>query len=174
MRLGTLSMTVATLLLAAGVGNAFAGQTGRGEGSRIDGQMMVQIIGEVKAVDAVSHRVTVVNAQGVSTQLNVGSGVQDLDKLPLGTRVKSTALQPVTLTPVRGATVQEAVPGDKRFVAKVTSVDIDTGVVMLRDADNLPIEVHARDARQVHALKSGTNVKVEVQGGQKNASRKSH
>ncbi|SAK80618.1 hypothetical protein AWB75_04986 [Caballeronia catudaia] len=140
--------------------------------SRIEGLMVVQVIGEVKAVDASAHRVTVVNAQGVATQLNVSPDMQDLGKLPLGTRVKSSVLQPVTLTRIGHAKLQQAVPGDKRFVAQVASVDAATGVVMLEDADRLPIEVRARDARQAGMLASGATVRVDVVNEHANAAQK--
>ncbi|SAL15468.1 hypothetical protein AWB74_00454 [Caballeronia arvi] len=154
----TLGFIFAALLIALQGGPAMAEQAA----SNIEGLMVVQVIGEVKAVDPSAHRVTVVNAQGVATQVNVSPDMQDLDKLPLGTRIKSSVLQPVTLTPIGHAKLQQAVPGDKRFVAQVASVDTATGVVMLKDADSLPIEVRARDARQAGTLASGATVRVDV------------
>ncbi|KND60760.1 hypothetical protein BVER_00719c [Candidatus Burkholderia verschuerenii] len=120
----------------------------------IDGTMVVQIIGEVQAVDA----------QGRATQLNVSPSMHDLDKLPLGTRVKSTALQPVTLTKAANAKAQSMIPGDRQFIAKVANVDGATGVITLKDADDLPIEVRARDPGKAAALSNGTSVKVMLQG----------
>src|SRR5215469_14825968 len=95
MKMKTLGMVAAVSLIALGSGSAMAGRAA----SHIEGQMVVQIIGEVKAVDPAAHRVTVVDSQGTETALNVSADMHDLDKLPLGTRVKSGALQPVTLTP---------------------------------------------------------------------------
>lgn len=164
----TLGRMLAASLIALYGTNAMADRAA----SSIEGQMVVQVIGEVKAVDASAHRVTVVNAQGVSTQLNVSPAMQDLDKLPLGTRIKSSALQPVTLTPVGHAPLQQAIPGDKRFVAQVTSVDATTGVVMLKDADNVPIEVRARDARQASTLASGATVRVDTVNNRPSPSQK--
>ncbi|SAK78420.1 hypothetical protein AWB79_04892 [Caballeronia hypogeia] len=158
MKIKTLGMIVAASLISLGGECAMAARTA----PHIEGKLVVQVIGEVKAVDVAAHRVTIANAQGVETQLNVSADMHDLDKLPLGTRIKSSALQPVTLTPVGQEKLQEAIPGDKRFVAQVTSVDSASGVVMLKDADNLPIEVRASDARQAAALARGTTVRVEV------------
>jgi hypothetical protein len=128
----------------------------------LDGTMLVQIIGEVQAVDASAHRVTVVDTQGHATQLNVGPDMQDLDKLPLGTRVKGAALQPVTLTKAANAKPQAMIPGDNQFVAKVDHVDDTTGVILLKDANDLPIEVRARDPHKAAALSNGIAVKVVV------------
>ncbi|SAK54903.1 hypothetical protein AWB76_02085 [Caballeronia temeraria] len=166
MKLRTRGLILAASLLALGSECAMAERAA----PHIEGKMVVQVIGEVKAVDHDAHRVTIADAQGAETRLNVSAGMHDLDKLPLGTRIKSTALQPVTLTPVRHATLQDAIPGDKRFVVQVTSVDAATGIVMLKDASNLPIEVRAQDARQAAALRSGTIVRVDLANRQEKAS----
>lgn len=158
MKIKTLGMAAMASVIALGGVTAKADRAA----PRIEGEMVVQIIGEVKSVDTAARRVTVVNAQGVETRLNVSPQMHDLEKLPLGTRIKSSALQPVALTPVEHVKPQAFVPGDKRFVAQVTSIDPATGVVMLADADRLPIEVRTRDARQAATLANGTAVRVDV------------
>ncbi len=170
MKTRKLGMVVAASLIAVGDGSAMAQRAPL----HIEGRMLVQVIGEVKAVDVAAHRVTVVDAQGNERQLNVSSGMHDLDKLPLGTRVKSGALQPVTLTPVRQAKLQEALPGDKRFVARVTSIDAASGVVMLKDADGLPIEVRTRNSGEAGALSNGETVRVDVVSDRSSTSPKKH
>jgi hypothetical protein len=133
------------------------------DASSIAGAMLVQTIGTVQSVDPEAHRVIIVDAQGHATQLNVGAQVHDLSQVPIGSRVNSNAMQPVTLTPVKHARVQEMIPGDKQFVAQVSGVDQSTGVVMLKDANELPIEIHARDSHQAARLARGSMVKVVLQ-----------
>ncbi|WP_250467409.1 hypothetical protein [Caballeronia sp. GAFFF2] len=143
-------------------GNAFAQRqpSAKVAALSIEGKMLVQIIGEVKAVDPDAQRVTVVNAQGQETQLNVGQEMQDLNKLPIGTRVNSTALRAVTLTPVKAQPLQEMLPGQTQFVGQVTGADSATGVVMLKDANSLPIEIRTTHPGDAAALASGATVKV--------------
>jgi hypothetical protein len=135
--------------------------------SPIAGTMLVQVIGEVKAVDVAAHRVTVVDTLGHATTLNLGPNVQNLDKLQLGSRVNSTALQPVTLTPVKHTQPQVMLPGDKRFVVRVASVDHETGKIVLKDGDDLPIEVSAQDPSRTAKLASGSMVRVDVKNDTK-------
>jgi hypothetical protein len=141
---------------------AIAQQSSRAHAAPIEGKMLVQVIGEVRAVDSNARRVTLVDVQGHATQLNVGQDVKDLDKLPLGTRIKSTALQPVTLMPVQSAKPQPMIPGDKQFIARVASVDATAGVVMLKDANDLPIEVRTRDPNAAAMLSQGMTVQVRL------------
>jgi hypothetical protein len=153
---GTVATTLCVML-------ASTGASAKDDASSIAGAMLVQKIGTVQSVDPEAHRVTIVDAQGHATQLNVGAQVHDLSQVPVGSRVNSSVMQPVTLTPVKHAKVQEMIPGDKQFVAQVSSVDQSTGVVMLKDANELPIEVHARDAHQAATLPRGSMVKVVLQ-----------
>jgi hypothetical protein len=154
--IGTVATTLCSVL-------ASTGASAKGNASSIAGAMLVQTIGTVQSVDPEAHRVTIVDAQGHATQLNVGSQVHDLRQVPVGSRVNSSAMQPVTLTPVKHAKVQEMIPGDKEFVAQVSSVDESTGVVVLKDANQLPIEIHAQDAHEAAKLSSGSLVKVVLQ-----------
>jgi hypothetical protein len=156
----TIAMTLGVLLASTAVS---AKKPVSQEPAPVTGAMLVQVIGTVQAVDLDAHRVRIVDAQGHDTVLNVGNQLHDLKQVPVGSRIKSTAMQPVTLTPVRNAKTQEMIPGDKQFVAQVSSVDQSTGVVMLKDANQLPIEIHARDAQQAAKLSRGENVRVTLQ-----------
>lgn len=97
--------------------------------------------------------------------MSTGISPQALAALPIGSLVTDLTLQAVALSSAREAPVQEAIPGDRQFVAQVTSADAKTGVVMLKDANDFPVEVRVRDAREAGALTSGMNVKVDVQDG---------
>jgi hypothetical protein len=153
---GTVATTLCVML-------ASTGASAKDNASSIAGAMLVQTIGTVQSVDPEAHRVTIVDAQGHAMHLNVGSQVHDLSQVQVGSRVNSNAMQPVRLTPVKHAGVQEMIPGDKEFVAQVSSVDQATGVVMLKDANQLPIEIHVRDAHEAAKLSRGSLVKVVLQ-----------
>jgi hypothetical protein len=173
MKSNTIATGVLALCVTIAGGSAWAQKRGEASSAQMSGSMLVQVFGEVKSIDTSAHRVAVVDAQGHATWLSVAPGTHELDDLPIGSRVKSTALQSVTLTAVKHAKPQEVIPGDKVFVAQVASADSSSGVVMLKDADNLPIEIHMRDPHQAARLSNGAMVKVVVQG-QANASVPAH
>jgi hypothetical protein len=154
--IGTAAMMLAALFATTGASAK--------DSPEIAGAMLVQAIGTVQSVDAATHRVTIVDSLGHPTQLNVGEADYDLSRVQIGSRITSTAVQSITLTPVKHAKAQVMIPGDKQFVARVTNVDAQHGVIMLKDADNLPIEVHATDAHQAARLSAGTLVKVSLKG----------
>jgi hypothetical protein len=161
MKLKNIAMFVTATCAILTVGHVQAKQHGVSS-SPIAGTMHGQVIGELKAVDVAARRVTVVDTLGHATSLTLGPDAQDLDKLELGTRVNGTAMKSVTLTPVRNTPPQVMLPGDKRFVARVDSVDHQTGKIVLKDGDNLPIEVFAQDPSRTAKLAGGSMVRVDV------------
>jgi hypothetical protein len=163
--IGTVAVTLFALLSASG---ALAQKSGvkPAASTSIAAGMLVQTISTVQSVDPATRRVTIVDALGHRTQLDVGQQMSDVSQLPIGSRVQTGRLQPVMLTPVKASKLDEMVPGDKQFVAEVTSADPKSGVVMLRDAINLPIEVRTRDPHKAAMLPSGSTVKVMLTGEQ--------
>ncbi|SAL71518.1 hypothetical protein AWB71_04380 [Caballeronia peredens] len=170
MKIKALSIVVTTLFISLAGTGAWAQPSGKASAARIDGQMVVQIVGRVKSVDVNADRVTIVNAQDREMYLTTGMQPQQIAALRPGSRVTDMMLQPVTLTPVRQAPIQEAIPGESMFIAQVADVDTKAGVVMLKDADGLPVEIHVRDPHKAAMLAGGLNVKVEVLGAPSSAS----
>jgi hypothetical protein len=129
----------------------------------IDGTTSVQVTGNVQAVDVNTRAVTVTNAQGATEVFQVGSSVQNLDKLKMGTKVTGSILRPVKLTVLDSASpLPTQAQAGNRIVASVTGVDSQRGTVMLKDTQGGELLVQANAPAAVSGVKAGTRMLVEI------------
>jgi hypothetical protein len=129
----------------------------------IDGTTSVRIGGKVQSVDASTHRVTVVNAQGGVESFRVGSDVPDLDKLKAGTKVIGTTERAVRLTVLDSASPTPTPAQDgSQSVASVSRVDEQRGLVVLKDTQGAELTVQANSPRAAATVMPGTRVLVDV------------
>jgi hypothetical protein len=129
----------------------------------IDGTTSVQVTGNVQAVDVNTRAVTVTNAQFATEVFQVGSSVQNLDKLKMGTKVTGSILRPVKLTVLDSASpLPTQAQAGNRIVASVTGVDSQRGTVMLKDTQGGELLVQANAPAAVSGVKAGTRMLVEI------------
>jgi hypothetical protein len=161
MQMKTLAMSMLTGLAVLTSTHAWSGQKSQPQ-KAIEGSMLVQDIGTVNSIDPATSRLTVATAQGTTVQWQLTPGAHDLGSIPIGSRVTRTDNEPVSLTPLKTGAVQEVVPGDKQFVLRVVGADSASGVVHLKDANDLPFEVRTRDPQQAAKFATGSLVKVKL------------
>jgi hypothetical protein len=151
MKIKTLSHLSSAAILAAAslAANAAPGA------ATLDGHASMQVAGTVKSVDAVKRVVTIEDAQGGTSTLEVGADVSNLDKLQSGQRVFGMTTRRVHLTVLRDG--EQAAR-----IAQIVSADDKTGVVTLKDAQGAELSVQASDAAMASAMKAGSRVSVDV------------
>jgi hypothetical protein len=129
----------------------------------IDGTTSVQVTGNVQAVDVNARAVTIINAQGGTEVFGVGSNVQNLDKLKMGTKVTGSIQRPVRLTVLDSASpMPTQAQAGNRIVASVTQVDSQRGVVTIRDTQGGELLVQANPPSALAGVKAGTRVLVDI------------
>ncbi|MDB5831909.1 MAG: hypothetical protein JWR14_1739 [Caballeronia sp.] len=131
----------------------------------IDGTTAVQIGGRVQSVDVSTHQVTVINAQGRAEAFQVGSDVQNLDKLKAGTKVVGTSQRAVRLTVLDSSSLAPVPSADgNQIVASVARVD--GNVMTLKDTQGAVLTVQANSPNAAATVIPGTRVLVDlVQSG---------
>ncbi|SAL72124.1 hypothetical protein [Caballeronia telluris] len=149
--------TLPSIITAACLASASVASVAAPGAATLDGVASMQVAGNVKAVNLATRVVTVVDAQGNASALQVGPGVQNLDALKAGTPVTGTTPRRIVLTALASG---EQAPR----MAQVVSADSHSGVVVLKDAQGAQLAVQAREPARAASFAAGSHVAVDVQG----------
>lgn len=151
-----MKLTFPSIIAAACLATAsFASMAAPGAAT-LDGVASVQVAGTLKAVDLATRVVTVVDAQGNASALQVGPGVQNLDAIKIGTPVTGTTPRRIVLTALASG---EQAPR----MAQVVSADSQSGVVVLKDSQGAELAVQTREPARAASFAAGSHVAVDVQ-----------
>jgi hypothetical protein len=153
----TMKFTFSSIITAAALAVASLTAIAAPGAPALDGVASLQVAGTVKAVDLANRVVTVVDAQGNTSALQVGPGVQHLDALKAGTPVKGTTARLVVLTLLSNG---EQAPRS----AQVVSADSHSGIVVLKDAQGAQLAVQAREPARAASFAAGSRVSVDLAG----------